>query len=672
MSAVLRLAVVFLLLMSPIAAHAEKRAPIAAHAEKRVALVIGNSAYEYTGELSNPANDAGDIAAALRNVGFDVVEGRNLDKPGMDRIIRQFARKLHGADVGLLFYAGHGLQVGGQNYLVPVDAKLEDASGLDFETVRLDVLHRAMEREAKTNVIFLDACRDNPLGRNLARAMGTRSGEIAQGLAAVESGVGTLISFSTQPGNVALDGRGRNSPYSEALFRQISDSKEDLSTLLINVRNAVMAATNDRQIPWEHSALRAKFYFTPPKPEAIKPPSNVPVPPSRGAARSSEAVEAWSATKETTNITALELFIDRYPDTYFADLAKLRIEELKKQRAAAVAAPPSPPPAPAKQLPITSEGASQKGESGRTGDQVELKFWGTIKNSDKAADFQAYLDLYPEGQFATLARTRLKQLAMAETERAASAAAQVATRKLAGDSQAPAMRDCPECPEMILIPPGPFEMGSNEMFAFERPVHQVLIGKPFYIGRREVTFQEWDACLSEGGCNYRPDDRRLGRGMRPVTDVDWNDARGYAAWLSRKTGQIYRLPSESEWEYAARAGTTTTYPWGKTVEKDRANCLGCTTEPLKNTVDTGSYPPNAFGLFDMVGNAAEWVEDCWNDSYRGAPTDGSAWTRPQCRERVVRGGAFNNDARYLRSAARFKYDFDVRYYAYGFRVVREK
>jgi formylglycine-generating enzyme required for sulfatase activity len=225
---------------------------------------------------------------------------------------------------------------------------------------------------------------------------------------------------------------------------------------------------------------------------------------------------------------------------------------------------------------------------------------------------------------------------------------------------------------MILIPQGPFEMGSNEMFAFERPVHQVVIGKPFYIGRREVTFQEWDACVSVGGCNYRPDDHGLGRGVRPVTDVDWNDARGYAGWLSRKTGQIYRLPSESEWEYAARASTTTTYPWGKTVEKDRANCLGCTAEPLKKTVDTGSYPPNAFGLFDMVGNAAEWVEDCWNDSYRGAPTDGSAWTRPQCRQRVLRGGSFNQDARYLRSAARFKYDFDVRYFAHGFRVVREK
>jgi formylglycine-generating enzyme required for sulfatase activity len=302
-----------------------------------------------------------------------------------------------------------------------------------------------------------------------------------------------------------------------------------------------------------------------------------------------------------------------------------------------------------------------------SGDPVELGFWSTIENSDNAADFQAYVDSYPNGQFATLARARLKQLGVSEADKPAT----VATREATADDRAP-VRDCPDCPEMVLIPAGTFEMGSSEMFDFERPVHQVSIGKPFYLGRREVTFQEWDGCADDGGCNYRPDDRGLGRGMRPVTDVNWNDAVGYMAWLSRKTGQTYRLPSEAEWEYAARSGTTTTYPWGKTVEKDRANCVGCTTEPLRKTIDTGSYPANAYGLFDMAGNAAEWVQDCWTDSYRGAPADGSAWTRAQCRERVLRGGSFNNDPRYLRSAARFKYDLDVRYYANGFRVARDR
>src|SRR5262245_27132165 len=203
--------------------------------EKRVTRGIGNSAYQYTPKLWNRRNDGSDVAEDLKRLGYEVIEGFDLDKAAMDRVIHQFARALNKADAGVFFYAGHGLQVSGQNYLVPIDAKLEDASGLDFEMVRLDLVHRTMERESKTNVLFLDACRANPLARNLARAMGTRNTEIGRGLAPVESGIGTLISFSTQPGNVALDGTGRNSPFSEALARRLklAAATEDLSTLLI-------------------------------------------------------------------------------------------------------------------------------------------------------------------------------------------------------------------------------------------------------------------------------------------------------------------------------------------------------------------------------------------------------------------------------------------------------
>jgi uncharacterized caspase-like protein len=173
-------------------------------AEKRVALVIGNSAYQHTPKLANPKNDATDMAAALKTLGFQVLDGFDLDKAAFDRKVRDFATALQGAEVGVLLFAGHGLQVAGHNYLGPIDAELSTASALDFEMVRLDLVHRTMEPEAQTNILFLNACRDNPLSRNLARAMGTRSTEIGRGLAAVESGIGTLISFSTQPGNVAL------------------------------------------------------------------------------------------------------------------------------------------------------------------------------------------------------------------------------------------------------------------------------------------------------------------------------------------------------------------------------------------------------------------------------------------------------------------------------------
>jgi uncharacterized caspase-like protein len=187
----------------------------------------------------------------------------------------------------LFFYAGHGLQVAGHNYLVPIDAKAESEDALDWEMLKVEIVHRAMERSANTNILFLDACRDNPLARNLSRAMGTRSSSVGRGLATIESGVGTLISFSTQPGNVAADGTGRNSPFAGALVKQLSSSTDDLSAMLIAVRNDVMKETQRKQIPWEHSALTGRFYFATPN-------NNVPGAGSSGSGSTSSGVEGYT------------------------------------------------------------------------------------------------------------------------------------------------------------------------------------------------------------------------------------------------------------------------------------------------------------------------------------------------------------------------------------------
>jgi formylglycine-generating enzyme required for sulfatase activity len=231
-------------------------------------------------------------------------------------------------------------------------------------------------------------------------------------------------------------------------------------------------------------------------------------------------------------------------------------------------------------------------------------------------------------------------------------------------------RDCPDCAEMVVVPPGEFDMGGRET-PFEAPPHRVTIAKSFAIARRETTFSEWDACVAEGGCTYKADDQGWGRGNQPVIDVSWVDAKSFVAWLTQKTGRTYRLPTEAEWEYAARAGTTSRFWWGKDVGKSNANCEGCGDVSLHKAMPTGSFRPNGFGLYDTSGNAYEWVADCWNDSYAKAPKDGSAWTSGQCSQRVLRGGSFANNASAARSAARFRYDIDVRYYANGFRVVRE-
>ncbi len=297
--------------------------PVAAAVpQKRVALVIGNSVYRHTRKLLNPTNDAADVSAALEKLGFQVIEGFDLDKAGLDAKIRAFTAALKGADVGLFFYAGHGLHVSGQNFLVPVDAELTAVTALDLELVRLDLIHRTMERETPTNLLFFDACRDNPLSDNLSRAMGARSVEIGRGLGAALSGAGTLISFSTQPGKLALDGKGRNSPYSAALVKQLTTPKEDLAGMLIAVRNEVMRETDRKQVPWEHSALTGRFHFDP------AGAKQAPAPLVQVSAR--EAFEAWTATRDTTSIGVLDAFIVRYRDTFYAALARARIEELRK------------------------------------------------------------------------------------------------------------------------------------------------------------------------------------------------------------------------------------------------------------------------------------------------------------------------------------------------------
>lgn len=234
-----------------------------AHAEKRVALVVGNGAYAHTTPLSNPLNDARDMTEALKATGFEVVEAVDADKLKLDGALRSFTDKLADADVALFFYAGHGLQVGAQNYLVPIDAKLDRERDLEFEAVKLDFVLRQMEidREGKTSIVILDACRDNPLTRNLARSMGTRSTGIGRGLAPAATGLGTFIAYSTQPGNVALDGKGRNSPFTAALAKHVRVKGRNLPATMIEVRKEVLAATDGKQVPWDHSALTGDFYF---------------------------------------------------------------------------------------------------------------------------------------------------------------------------------------------------------------------------------------------------------------------------------------------------------------------------------------------------------------------------------------------------------------------------
>ena len=239
-------------------------------------------------------------------------------------------------------------------------------------------------------------------------------------------------------------------------------------------------------------------------------------------------------------------------------------------------------------------------------------------------------------------------------------------------------RDCAECPHMVVIPAGEFTMGSPPAELAAATQHRVTIEAPFAVSKFEITFDEWDSCLNEGGCDgYRPGDEGWGRAKQPVMNISWLDAKAYVSWLSHKTGKPYRLLSESEWEYAARAGTTTTFSFEDTLSPREANYdastdgSGPSEMNRQQTLPVGSFPANGFGLHDMHGNVSEWVEDCWFDNYTArTPNDGSASLEGNCDGHVVRGGSWEDSEVELRSAARTGGDKTDRFYTDGLRIAR--
>jgi formylglycine-generating enzyme required for sulfatase activity len=237
-----------------------------------------------------------------------------------------------------------------------------------------------------------------------------------------------------------------------------------------------------------------------------------------------------------------------------------------------------------------------------------------------------------------------------------------------------AFKECSACPEMVVVPAGSFLMGSVNFdggLSDERPQHRVTIARRFAIARFELTFDEWDACAAHGDCDTRVSAGSWGRGRQPVINVSWDDAQRYLAWLSRLTGQPYRLLTEAEWEYAARAGDSTRYSWGNGIGKGNANCASCGSQwDKKQPGPAGSFAANAFGLHDMHGNVWEWVEDTWHGNYNGAPTDGSAWLEGGDSRRVARGGSWLDHPELLRSTARLRDSSVNRYNYLGFRAGR--
>ncbi len=282
------------------------------------------------------------------------------------------------------------------------------------------------------------------------------------------------------------------------------------------------------------------------------------------------------------------------------------------------------------------------------------------------------------------AQTRTQNLTQAETQILAQAKPPAAA-PAAGADMTPkpgsVFKDCDTCPEMVVVPAGIYIMGLGAKRRRDGPPHRVNFKKPFAVGRYEVTFREWFACVDAGGCSVKPDDHKWGTIKRPVINITWDQAAGYAQWLSRTTGHKYRLPTEAEWEYVHRGGTTTRFWWGDDVGTKMANCRDCESRACctakdhaccsHGTTPIGSFPPNAFGVYDTTGNVFEWTADCWNGDHKDAPKDGAARTTGDCNNRVIRGGSFYYFSSVAESYYRAKNPPEVKSYWLGFRLVRE-
>jgi formylglycine-generating enzyme required for sulfatase activity len=505
----------------------------------------------------------------------------------------------------------------------------------------------ALQGARGARVLVLDAAHGNPaedeLKRRLASAPGANRDALStRGLGRVAPGKGLIVAYATQLGEVAADGSARNSPFAAAFLRHVGASEVDLKQVFGRIRDEVGRATGGRQRPEIAITLEGEFKLK----SASAPPENLQVfGPSAafGPAEAVEAERAWATTKDTASQLLLEDFIRRFGDSRYAAQARARLEELKKGQdkgqVAAAAPAVQPPPAPTVGQQVAAAPLAQPGSP-------------------------------CAGSVATLVSLPSR------------AVAPLSAAEECGLKPKDLFKECDKCPEMIVAPAGSFTMGSpeseRERRSSEGPPHLVRLAQPFAVGRFAVTFDEWDACAAEGGCNgYKPPDLGFGRGRRPVINVSFEDAKAYAAWLSKKTGKTYRLLSEAEREYVARAGSSTPFWWGASIAPSQANYdgnyvygSGVKGEYRQKTLPVDALPANPFGLHQVHGNVWEWVEDCYNVTYAGAPADGAAWTSGDCNRRMLRGGAWNYAPASLRAAVRLLSGTNERRAYFGLRLAR--
>jgi formylglycine-generating enzyme required for sulfatase activity len=534
----------------------------------RLALVVGNDQYQHISPLRNAAADAQAMAVALGKAGYQVTQRTNLDLRVLKDELRTFRRRIQGGDEVVVFFSGHGVQVGGENYLLPTDTRSDSEEQVRDDAVALSsVLADLRSARPAFTLAIIDACRDNPF-QQTGKSIGGR------GLTRVSSATGEMVLFAAGEGQRALDRLGNSDPVHNGVFTRVLVKEMErpgipVDRVMRSVREQVARlaqSVGHDQVPALYDQVLGNFYFY---------PGNGPI----------------------------------------------------------------------------SPGA----------EQIEQQAWGVARSANNVPSYNAYLTEYPRGRFASLARVALAGLQPAPQT---AAPAPAPTPAVAPSQQAgQVFKDCPDCPEMVMIPAGSFTMGSDESDT-EKPPHRVSI-RSFEIGRTEVTQGQWQAVMGSNPSRFN----NCGNDC-PVERVSWTDIQQFIQRLNARTGKTYRLPSEAEWEYAARAGSTGRWSFGGN-EEQLGQHAWFGDNSRGSTQRVAQKQPNAFGLYDMHGNALEWVEDCWHNNYNGAPTDGSAWTTGCSGDwRVLRGGSWLNYPAILRSAIRSRITPDYRGDSDGFRLAR--
>ena len=648
--------------------------------EGRTALIIGNADYEGV-PLKNPVNDARAMKEFLLSRNFDVIYGENTSRNKMYDLFDEYVKKVNDKrGVALFYYAGHGVGFDGENFLIPVDARIKNKRDIQRNAFSVStVLGEISDQKTRLNIVILDACRNNPFKGD--RAAGG-------GLEGVNTNAkGTFIAYATAPGKTANDGDGEHGVYTKNLLNNMSKEGLTIEQVFKGVRRGVEQETSGDQTPWETSSLNGDFFFTLPKEE-----KKIDV---KNALTSISAQEAWKLISGSTSVFSFINFVKLYPDSSYAELAKTRVFDLEKGNVSS----------PTKVIQKSSD----------------RYFWEDVKNSNNVDSLNAYLTQFPNGAYRALAELKISKLNMADAKFKLFIVTEPEDAKITfankaytyeegmllvkGEYELIVEKDGYQTyrhlvdlndnlkvtiplskikkvypikiiknvyasyvePELKLVNPGKYTIGdsSSNSDDDEKITKEISINYSLYVGTHEVTYAEYDKYTDAKNLK-RVNPEAEDRDVFAVTRVSWNDAVEYAKWLSLASGKLYRLPTEAQWEYVARAGSKSLFYWGN--DHEQAYDYSVFSGNASDVASIGSKKPNNWGFYDMSGNLWEWCEDSYVDDYANLPIDGSV-NQEVGNKKVIRGGAWNSKVMLLRTSNRLWSKAEKGRSSIGFRLV---